>query len=135
MSLAGAALLAAIGLAAVPWSRGFVRPRTPLDASSSRFLVPAYELISDAAAVIPPGASFVVRTEPPNAISADLFQRLAVALLPECTSRPDAAPGRPAAAEWPRGAEYLIVVGDPPRDASGEIVLETPRGTVRRRLR
>jgi hypothetical protein len=135
VSLAGAAVLAAIALAAVPWSRGLVRPRTPLDASSARFLVPAYELISDAAAVIPPGASFVVRTEPPNATSQELFQRLGVALLPERRSRPDAVPGLPAAADWPRGADYLIVVGGAPRDASVEIVLETPRGTVRRRPR
>jgi hypothetical protein len=135
VSLAGAALLAAIALAAVPWSRGFVRPRTPLDASSSRFLVPAYELIIDAAAVIPPGASFVVRAEPPNATAADLFQRLGVALLPERSSRPDPVPGLPAAADWPNGAEYLIVVGGAPPGGSGEIVLETPWGTVRRRAR
>jgi len=133
VSIAGAALLAAMALAAVPWSRGFVRPRTPLDASSSRFLVPAYELIIDAGAVIPPGAGFVVRTEPPNADFESLFQRLAVALLPGRRSRPDGVPGLPAVAEWPRGADYLIVVGAAPHDARGQAVLETPRGTILRR--
>jgi hypothetical protein len=131
--LAGAALLAAMALAAAPWTRGFARPRTPFDASSSRFLVPAYELITEAAAVIPPGASFAVRTEPPNPPFQALFQRLGVALLPDRRSRPDPVPGLPVSADWPPEADFLIVVGAAPRDTGGEIVLETARGTVRRR--
>ena len=133
MLLAGAAVLAAMAVSRVPWSGGFARPRTPLDASNSRFLVPAYELITDAAAVIPAGASFVIRTEPPNAVFGELFQRLGVALLPGRRSRPDAIRGLSAAAEWPPDAEYLIVVGLAPGGASGKLLLETPRGTVRRR--
>ena len=133
MLLGGAALLAAMSLAAVPWKRGFAPPRTRFDASSSRFLVPGYELIEDAAAVIPRGASFAVRTEPPSAVFEDLYQRLGVALLPERRSRPNAVSGLPASSEWPREADYLIVVGPAARDAKGDVVLETPRGTVRRR--
>ena len=131
--LAGAALLAAMALAAAPWTPGFARPRTPLDSSRSRFLVPAYELLSDAAAVIPPGASFAVRTEPANSPFQTLFQRLGVALLPDRRSRPDPVPGLPVSADWPREADYLIVVGAAPPDPGGEIVLETANGTVRRR--
>ena len=131
--LAGAALLAAMALAAAPWTGGFAPPRTPFDASRSRFLVPAYELISDAAAVIPPGASFAVRTEPPDSPFQALFQRLGVALLPDRLSRPDPVSGLPVSAEWPREADYLIVVGAAPRDPGVEIVLETASGTVRRR--
>jgi hypothetical protein len=128
-----AALLAAVALAAVPWKRVVVRPRTPLDASTSRSLVPAYELAAAAATVIPGGASFVVRTEPPNADSQLIDQRVGIALLPGRRIRPDAVPGLPAAADWPPDADYLIVVGPAPKDARGHLVLETSRGTVWRR--
>jgi hypothetical protein len=129
---AGAALLAAMALAAVPWKGAFVRPRTLLDAST-RFLVPAYELAIDAGAVIPDGASFAVRREPPNADSQLLEQRVVDALLPGRRIRPDPVLGLPAAADWPPEVDYLIVVGPTPKDARGHLVLQASRGTVWRR--
>ena len=133
MLLAGAALLAAMALWAVPWNRGLVRPRTLLDASNSRLLVPAYEIVTRAAAVIPPGASFALRYEPPDAVLQNLAQRLGVAFLPGRRSRPDAVLGLAAGAAWPDETDYLILVGPSPTDAPGALVLETPTGTVWRR--
>lgn len=95
--------------------------------------MPAYELATAAAAIIPDGASFAVRREPPNADSQMLDQRVVVALLPGRRFRPDAVPGLPAAADWPAEVSYLLVVGTAPKDVRGQLVLETPRGTVWRR--
>ena len=83
LSLAGSAVLAGFSVAALPFSRGLFRaPRTPYDASEATFTVPAWILLRRAAEVVPPEASVVVRTEPPDATNDSYLHRFAVALLP-----------------------------------------------------
>lgn len=131
--LAGGVLLAAQVLWALPWNEGFFRPRTPLDRSTARALRPGYVLITESAGAIPEGASFVVRTEPPNAAFETWYHRLGVSLLPRRRALPSAYLGSFTLPEVWSEAEYLILVGPKPPDARGELVLETPSGTVWRR--
>jgi len=131
--LLGAVLLCALALWSLPWKEGVGRPRTPLDRSTSRALRPGYVLLTEAVGVLPVKASVVVRTEPPDAMLETWYHRLAVALLPGRRILPAAWLGRFTAPEIWSEAEYLVVVGPKPRGAAGELVLETPSGTVWRR--
>lgn len=118
--LAGAALLAALALWGLPWKTGLGRPRTLLDHSAPK-LAPGCALLTDAARVIPRGASFAVRTEPSDARFDDWYFRFGVGLLP----------GRRATLGT--AADYVVLVGTRPREAPGELVLATRDGTVWRR--
>jgi hypothetical protein len=53
-----------------------------------------------------------------------------VALLPGRRALPAAYDDRPALPEVWRGAEFVVVVGGRPAAAPGELLLETPEGTV-----
>ncbi|HEY1435166.1 MAG TPA: hypothetical protein VGG65_07310 [Thermoanaerobaculia bacterium] len=131
--LLGAALLAGLALRAVPWREGMRRPRTLLDLSSARDLAPGADLLNEAARVIPGGASFVVRTEPPNAVVETWYHRISVGLLPGRQSLPASLLGRFADPQDWRRAQYLVLIGPPPHDPPGELLLDTPNGTVWRR--
>ena len=128
--LLGSAILVGFAIASVPWSDGLRRPHTPFDRSRANMVAPGYALLSAAAAVIPPGASVVVRTEPADATQQTWYHRFAVALLPGRRALPAAYDDGPAPSEVWRGAEFVVVVGGRPAAAPGELLLETPEGTV-----
>jgi hypothetical protein len=88
-----------------------------------------------AAGAVPPGASYVVRTEPPDARMETFYHRLAVSLLPGRRDFPAAERSVFATSESLRDAEYAIVVGPPPKDPPGELLLQDPNGSVWRRRR
>jgi hypothetical protein len=128
--LAGAALLTALALWSLPWRDGLGRPLTPIDRSTARALRPGYLLLTAAAGVIPDKASFVVRTEPPDAEFETWYHRLGVAFLPGRRALPAAYLGGFTASEVWRDADYLVLVGPAPRQPPGELVLATTSGSV-----
>jgi hypothetical protein len=132
--LAGSAILVAFAVASLPWSVGILRkPLTPFDLSGADSVAPGYALLRSAAAVIPPGASVVARTEPPNADQETYFHRFAVALLPGRRVLPTAVYGQFTDPRGWRDAAFQIVVGPRPADPPGELALDTPWGSVWRR--
>jgi hypothetical protein len=131
--LAGAALLAALALRAVPWSAGLAVPETPFTHSATPFLAPAYALLRDADARVPAGVTVVVLAEPRDARLESHFYRLGLALLPGRDVRPSAFFDRFTAETTWEPAEYRIVVGPRPSGEEGVLLLETPRGSVWRR--
>jgi len=135
LALLGSALLAALALWHVPWKQGFVRPRTLYDHSSARALAPAYALLTAAALGIPQGASVVVRAQPPDATMETWYHRFAVALLPGRRVLPSAFYLGFTAPELWQEAEYLVVVGPRPSPEPGQLLFETPDGTVWLRAR
>jgi hypothetical protein len=101
----------------------------------ARPLQTGYALLTEAARIIPENASFVVRTEPPDAEFETWYHRLSVALLPGRHSLPAAYFGAFTAPEVWRDADYIVLVGPRPRQAPGQLLLDTPSGSVWRRLR
>jgi hypothetical protein len=131
--LAGAAILAGLAIASLPWKEGFGRPRTPFDRSAAYPATPVFALLSEAAKILPTGASVVVQTEPRDAGRETEDHRFAVALLPGRVVLPAAEYGRFLPSEvWTR-AEYVVVLGGRPADAPGELLLETGDGTIWKR--
>jgi hypothetical protein len=126
VSLLGAAVLAAYSVRAIPWARLGLRPRTPFDASAAGSAVASgYALLRDAAACIPAGASVAVVTEPRDPIRDGYLQRFAVALLPGARVRP--------AGSEASDADFVVVIGVRPSPPPGELVFESPDGSVWRR--
>jgi hypothetical protein len=137
LPLAGSALLAAFSIAALPFSRGLLRaPRTPYDASPAAYVtVPAWIILQRAEALVPPGASVVVRSEPADPSTDSYYHRFAVALLPGRRIVPAALWGTPTEPGPLRDAEYEVVVGGRPAAPLGRLVLELPQGTIWKRDR
>jgi hypothetical protein len=132
--LAGAAILVGFGLASLPRLPDLFRgARTPFDRSAARSGAPVFALLSQAARVLPAGASVVVRTEPPDAARETEGHRFGVALLPGRTVLPASEYGRFLPREvWSR-AEYEVVLGGRPAVPPGRLLIETGDGTVWRR--
>ena len=131
--LGGSALLIALSVGRLPaTSEVFLAPATPYDHAASRDAVPALRLLRRAAGVVPVQASVACRSEPFNATKDTSLYRYAVAMLPGRTVWP-AALWDVASPELETRAEYLVVLGQSPAAPPGEILLETPDGTVWRR--
>lgn len=136
LPLAGAAVLAAFSIAALPFSRGLSQaPRTPYDASPAASLtVPAWIVLQRAEALVPPGASVVVRIEPADASTDSYLHRFAIALLPGRRILPAALWGVPTDPAGLLAAEYVVVVGPVPSPPPpGFLLLKIPEGSVWRR--
>ncbi len=133
LALAGAAALAAVALRGLPWKAGLAAPPTPFTHSLTPSLAPAYALLRAADAVVPRGATAIVRAEPRDARLESHFFRLGLALLPGRTVLPSAELDAFTPPEIGRGADYEIVVGGRPAEETGELVLRTPEGSVFRR--
>ena len=135
MPLAGSALLVAFAVASLPWSAGLLRkPLTPFDLSAAAAVAPGYALLRAAALVIPQDGSVVTCTEPRDAVRESYFYRFTVALLPGRRVLPTAMYGQfidPG--DW-RDAAFQIVVGPRPAEPPGEPLLDTPWGSVWRRV-
>jgi hypothetical protein len=127
-SLAGAAVLAAFSIAALPFSRGLLRaPRTPYGESAD------WVLLSGAGPLIPPGSSVLIRAEPPDPVKDSYLHRFGVSLLPGRRIVPAALWGVATPPDIQLGAEYEVVVGSRPEPPPGELLLQIPEGTVWRR--
>jgi hypothetical protein len=126
VSLLGAALLAAYSAVTVPWASLGRQPRTPFDASAAGPAVASgYVLLRNAAARIPAGASVAVVTEPRDPIRDGYLQRFGIALLPQARLRP---------AGWESSdADFVVVVGARPAQPPGELVFDSPEGSLWRR--
>jgi hypothetical protein len=136
LSLAGSAILAAFSIAALPFSRGLFRaPRTPYDASEADFMVPPWVLLQRANALVPRGASVVVRAEPPNPTTDSYLHRIGVALLPGRRIVPAALWGVSSPPDQLVDADYEIVVGPVASSPGRRLVLSTPEGSLWRRGR
>ncbi len=133
--LLGSALLTAQAVWNVPWREGLWRPRSPLDRSTSRILGPGFRLLAAADGLIPPGATVVVRTEPPDPMLETWYHRFAISLLPGRRPLPSALLGGFTSPDVWRDAEYVVIVGPHPKSEPGELVLTAPQGTVWRRPR
>lgn len=127
----------AFALASLPWSADLLRrPRTPFDNSAAGPAVASgYVLLRNAGASIPEGSTVVVQTEPRDSVRESYFHRFAVALLPGARVLPAAFYGQPADPSVFRDAEFVIVVGIKPAVPPGELLLDTPEGSVWRRHR
>jgi hypothetical protein len=124
VSLLGAAILAAYSVAALPWASLGRRPRTPFDASASGPAVASgYVLLRSAAGLIPHGSSVVIVTAPRDPIRDGYFHRFGIALLPQARILPAGS----------ADAEFVIVVGPHSGKPPGELLLDTPEGSVWRR--
>jgi hypothetical protein len=124
-ALAGSAVLAGFSVAALPFSHGLFRaPRTPYGDSA------VWVLLRSAEPLIPPGASVLIRVEPPNLTDDSYFHRFGVGLLPGRRIVPAALWGVPTPADLQAEAGYEVVVGEKPQSAPGRLLLEIPEGTV-----
>lgn len=124
--LFGAALLAGVTVATLPWKDGlFRRPRTIFDRSSARAVAPGYALVVAASAVVPPKATVVVRTQPRDATAENYYYRFADALLPGRWALPAAFEQRVSPSTF-----YLLIVGPKPPELPGRLLLETQDGTI-----
>jgi len=132
--LLGASLLTLLAALSLPWTEaGAWSPRTPIDRSTSRSLRPGYELLLRAGAVVAPGASYVIRTEPPDARLETFYYRLAISLLPGRRDDPASARGADDPVDRFGDADYVVLVGLPPKESPGELLLQSAGGTVWRR--
>ena len=128
-------MLAAFAVASLPPPDAWHRPRTPFDATASASAVASgYVLLRNAAATIPAGGTVVVLTQPRDPMREGYFHRFGVALLPHARVLPAAFYDRPADPRFFQDAEFVILVGGRPAEPLGELLLDTPEGSVWRRL-
>jgi hypothetical protein len=133
--LAGSAILVLLALARLPPAESLLRaPETPFDQARSPSFAADWALLSRAAPLVPAGASVAARVEPPDPAVDTYLHRFAVALLPGRRVLPAALWGAPAP-ELEREADYLVVLGPRPTEPPGELLLQTPAGSVWRRKR
>lgn len=112
-----------------PFHYWFDPPSTPFDRSQNPSLGPVFSLLAAARAIVPPGASVVARTNPPNPREDTDLHRIAVSLLPGRHVLPAALWGVPDPKREAQ-AEYLILVGPTPLDRPGRLLLRGQTGTV-----
>lgn len=131
--LAGSVVLLAFAVASLPWELGPRRPLTPFDLSAASTVAPGYALLRSAAMVIPRDGSVATSTEPRDPVRESYFYRFTVALLPGRRILPTAIYGKFMDPDAWRDAAFQIVVGDKPAEPPGELILDTPWGSVWRR--
>ncbi len=129
--LLGAAILLGFTLVSLPWGEGlFRRPRTLFDRSAARAVAPGYALVAAAVPLVPAGATVVVRTEPRDATTETYYHRFADALLPSRRALPASFYGRFVSPDVFPDVDYVLIVGPRPAERPGQLLLETPEGTL-----
>jgi hypothetical protein len=132
--LAGAAALTVLAIAKLPHFPEVLRaPSTPFDRNVAPGAAASYKLLHEASSVVPSGASVAAVSEPRNATRETSLHRFAVALLPGRKVLPAALWNSPTHLEGQ--ADFLIVAGGQPAPPPGKLLLETPGGSVWRRIR
>jgi hypothetical protein len=130
--LGGAAVLTVLSAVQLPSPRQLLRaPSTPFDRTSTASAAPEFRLLLESASAIPTGASVCVVAEPRDPQHETWLHRAAIGLLPGRRVIPAALWDIPTNEE--SQAEFRIVAGRKPSVAPGELVLQTPAGTVWRR--
>ena len=132
--LAGAAVLAGLSIASLPWKENlWRRPPTPFERSAARSVAPLYALLKASAPMVPDGSSVVTRCEPPDPVQETYFHGFAISLLPGRRILPSAFYGGFVDPDIWKDAQYIVVAGPAPPRPPGALVLKTPEGTVWRR--
>ncbi len=121
--LVGAALLAAVAFARLPAPRALLHPpATPFDRTRDPGAGPTLVLMTQAAALIPRGASVAVRAASGSDTESAYCGQIAAGLLPGRRILPTGADSV---------ARYLVVAGEnPPEQDRGRLLLTTPQGAV-----
>ncbi|MFY9552280.1 MAG: hypothetical protein WAU32_14115 [Thermoanaerobaculia bacterium] len=134
VALLGAALIVGWGVARLPKRASYLRlSNTPIDNSGNKESAPAFRLLTEAAEVVPPGASVFVGHTVPDPIRDTYLHRFAVALLPERRVLPAAVWGVAVSPSPEPYADYVLLLGARPAVPRGKELLATPDGTVWRR--
>ncbi len=130
----GAAALVSLSVARLPPLRALRQASaTPFDRSGSQTAIPVFALLSRIAPNVPDSASVAVRSEPRDPVQETFLHRAAVALLPGRRVLPAARWDMPTP-ELEAQAEFLIIRGPRPTPAPGTLILETPQGSLWRRV-
>jgi hypothetical protein len=136
LPIVGSAVLTALSIAALPFSRGLFRvAQTPYDAGDAVSVVPGFILLRRADSLILRGASVVARSGSSDPTADTYLHRFAVGLLPGRKIVPAALWGVATGPGPLREADYEIVVGQRPPAPVGRLVLAIPEGTVWKRDR
>ena len=131
LALAGAGLMLLLAIRELPPPREWIhRPATPLARSKAEWSGTEYRLLTEAARVIPPGATVLVRVGTDEPWRADLSYKFAVALLPGRTILPATPGGRPLPPDLEAASAFVVFVGGKPEDRPRETILTTPGGAV-----
>jgi hypothetical protein len=132
--LGGATVLAFLAIARLPrFPQVLQAPSTPFDRSAAPDAATDYHLLREAASVVPPDASVAALSQPRSPLRETTLHRAAVALLPGRKVVPAALWNVPTYQE--NQADFLIVAGPKPSPPPGTMLLETPWGTVWKRIR
>jgi hypothetical protein len=132
LAIAAAATLTGFAIARLP-PRPWRAPGTPFDLS-----IPAaardFAFLSEAARVLPAGASVVAHAEPVDPAADDALARMAIALLPGRDVIP-AAVWRVPNPDADARAEFIVIEGGFPAESRGELLFRNGSGTVWHRKR
>ncbi len=136
LAVVGAAVLVAHGIARLPKRASLLAlSNTPIDYSGNNDSAPRFRLLTEAARVVPKGASVLVACSAPDPNRESYFYRFAVALLPERRVLPASLEGVTVTPSLEPQADFVVLLGARPAAPPGTPVRETPDGTVRRRER
>jgi hypothetical protein len=130
----GAAVLVAHGIVRLPKRASLLElSNTPIDNSGNNDSAPRFRLLTEAARVVPRGASVFVGCTAPDSNRESYFYRFAVALLPERRVLPASLEGVAVTPSLEPQADFVVLLGARPAAPPGTLVRETPDGTVWRR--
>jgi hypothetical protein len=128
--LAAAAALSAAAIVRLPYKRGFWPTATPYD----RWPVPDacrdFAFLSSVARYVPPRASVVVLTNPPDLGHDFYLHAFALGLFPDSRVLSASMWGKSYRAEALRRADFVVVMGDPPQPPPGPEVHRSAVGGV-----
>ncbi|HEY3204116.1 MAG TPA: hypothetical protein VGL03_10690 [Thermoanaerobaculia bacterium] len=131
--LIAAAILTFVGIARLPFDRGFWPTSTPFDRWPSPDAATDFGFLVSVCDAIPAHASVLVMTEPPDLDHDFYLYAYAVALLPGRRVLPASMWNASTRPEMLPQADFLVVLGRRPDPPPGALVRETPAGTVWRR--
>jgi len=131
--IAGAVLLTIVGMVKLVLAPGFWPPAYHFERWPAPHGAADFAFLSEAASVVPAGASVVALTAPPDLERDNYLHRLAVALLPGRRVVPAAMWSASTRSQALKAADFIIVVGGRPNPPPGRELLTLPAGSVWRR--
>ena len=103
---------------------------TPVDHSRIHDLSSAYRLLSDAARMLPAGATVRIDTRSSEALRDGMLYRLAVALLPDQRIAPPPAGPATGDAALESGVDYVVLIGGGGSVSRAELLHSDERGSI-----